>query len=478
MRSIYDELISYSQSSAYPFHMPGHKRNLSGDILNEISKIDLTEIDGFDNLHDAEGILLNAQNRAAQLYGATESFFLVNGSTCGILSAISACVPKGGWLMMGRNSHKSVYHAAYLLGLHTTYLYPKQVEGFSFCSGVTLEDVKSAYQAFIKNHPKEKISAVLITSPTYEGVVSEVKEISEYLHEKNIILIVDGAHGAHFGMVPELPEHSNQSGADIVINSTHKTLPAMTQTAILHLNGKFVDSGRLKRYLRIYQSSSPSYILMASIDRAVQWMQNNKEELFGNFLIKRRELNQHLKECERLKIFSDTQSDPCKLVISTRETCWTGKELYDRLRLNYGLQMEMMEEDYVVAILTIMDTEEGLKRLPKAVLEIDYEIDSEMVQGKKKIKSGVQWQNLHAKAYCTIEEAMLGNQEEISLIEANNRICAEYIYIYPPGIPILAPGEIIEETHIEVFKKMEENKLTIKGIYKNKLKVLCQQNGK
>lgn len=474
MRSIYDELISYSNSSSYPFHMPGHKRQLSGDVLNDVSKIDITEIDGFDNLHDADGILLEAQERAAKLYGADESFFLVNGSTCGILSAVSACLSRGDWLLMGRNSHKSAYNAAYLLGLKTAYLYPEQVKGFSFCAGITCREVRDAYKTFGEQHPGEKIKAVLITSPTYEGVVSEVKEISEFLHEKRIPLIVDGAHGAHFGMAEGLPAHSNQEGADLVINSTHKTLPAMTQTAILHVNGNLVHRDRLKRYLRIFQSSSPSYVLMASIDRAVQLLSENREKFFETFFARRRKLEQKLKSCKKLKIFSNPQSDPCKLVVSTEGTCWTGKKLYDQLRLNYGLQMEMAEEDYVVAILTIMDTEEGFGRLAEAILELDQKIESEMEQNCVKINRDVQWQCLHAKTACTIEEAMNRARESIPVCSASGRVSADYVYIYPPGIPILAPGEEIQKQHVTVLNEMMEKGFSVSGVSDCEMKVISR----
>lgn len=197
MDTLYEQLMAYSRTEAYPFHMPGHKRQLKGDILNDVSQIDITEIDGFDNLHDPKGIIREAQQRASVLYGAQESFFLVNGSTCGILSAIASCVPRGGWLMMARNCHKSVYHAALLGGLKTVYLYPPMEKNFSFCGGLDAEYIKKELDAFYEMHPGEKVHAVIITSPTYEGVMSDVKAIADFLHTRQIPLIVDEAHGAH-----------------------------------------------------------------------------------------------------------------------------------------------------------------------------------------------------------------------------------------------------------------------------------------
>ena len=252
-----EKLEEYSQSDYYPLHMPGHKRNIShfGDPF----RLDITEIDGFDNLHHAEGVLLEAQQRAAALYGAEESFYLINGSTCGILAAISACTKRGGRILMGRNCHKAAYHGVFLNGLKAAYLYPETdfVRGIN--GAVTPETVRKALR---EQHPE----AVFLTSPTYDGVVSDIRSIAEIVHKAGAILIVDEAHGAHFAMSPYFPESALSCGADLVINSLHKTMPSLTQTALLHVQGKRVDRERLKMYLGIYQSSSPSYVLMAGMD--------------------------------------------------------------------------------------------------------------------------------------------------------------------------------------------------------------------
>ena len=336
MSIIYDRLIEYSKGDAYPFHMPGHKRQLEGDLLNEISRIDITEIDGFDNLHDAEGMIHDAQIRAAKLYGAEESFLLINGSTCGILSAVAACVPSGGWLMMGRNCHKAVYNAALLGGLKTVYLQPKLKEGFSFCDGLHLEEIENSINEFYNSHPTEKLGAVILTSPTYEGILSEIREIAEFLHGRNIPLIVDEAHGAHLGLAENLAQNSCRQGADLVIHSLHKTMPSMTQTALLHVNGNFVDRRRLRRYLSIYQTSSPSYVLMASIDRALTMMAENGEEYFKLFLERKKKLLDALKSCKRIRVYQGDDVDVCKVVLSIKEGAASGKMLYDRTNLEKG----------------------------------------------------------------------------------------------------------------------------------------------
>ena len=479
MSKIYDSLIEYNKSNAYPFHMPGHKRHLCGDVLDEISQIDITEIDGFDNLHDAKGIIKEAQIRAARLYGAEESYFLINGSTCGILSAIAACVPNGGWLMMGRNCHKAVYHAALLGGLKTFYVYPQIEEGYSFCDGLHLDEIRDSVNKFYKLYPAEKISAVIITSPTYEGMLSEVQEIAAFLHEKRIPLIIDEAHGAHLGLAKQIPQNSCVLGADLVIHSLHKTLPAMTQTALLHVNGTLVDRQRLRRYLSIYQTSSPSYVLMASIDRALTIMEENGEDYFKLFLERKKKLLQTLQDCKIIRVYQGGYTDPCKLLLSTKGSLWTGKTLYDKLRLEYNLQMEMAAGDYVVAILTVMDSEEGFVRLQKAILELDDELDKEMTDSKNKVHS---CQNVErrekpsmlfkAEPEYTIAEALDRPHEEVPYMQAEGRVSADFVYLYPPGVPLLAPGEIITDDHICYLQKVQEQKLDLKGLKSNRISVL------
>lgn len=469
MDTIYDKLKEYSTTDAYPFHMPGHKRQLSGDILSDISQIDITEIDGFDDLHDPNGMLKEAQDKASALYGSEDSFFLVNGSTCGILSAIAACVPRDGWLMMARNCHKSVYHAALLGGFKTVYIYPEEEDGFSFCQGIKLDQIERAVRDFSKIHPGEKISALVLTSPTYEGVLSDVAQIVKFMHKKEIPVIVDEAHGAHLGLAQGIPENSCKAGADLVIHSLHKTLPAMTQTALLHVNGSLVNRDRLRHFLSIYQTSSPSYVLMASIDKAVTMMRENGEEYFHNFLQRRRKLMNALQGCKRLCVYQEEGIDPCKLVISTKGSKINGKMLYDTLRLKYGLQFEMAAGDYVVAILTVMDTEEGFQRLAQAILEIDAKTEAcrlpEITENIFKLpEAGVVY---------TIERASLEEAYRwMPYDQAKGRISGGFVFVYPPGIPILAPGERILPEHIQSLKRMQKQGLVIKGLRSSEIAVL------
>ena len=226
MKYLIDDLEEYAQSDYYPFHMPGHKRK-SLSFPNPY-EIDITEIDGFDNLHHATGMIKEAEVRGAELYHSKRCFFLVNGSTCGLLAAISAATRRGDKVLVARNCHKAVYHALYMNELQAEYLYPSITKN-GIQGQITAEQVQESL------YENPDAVAVILTSPTYEGIVSDVAKIAEVCHEHGIPLIVDEAHGAHFGFGGGFPENAVKLGADAVIMSLHKTLPSFTQTALLHL---------------------------------------------------------------------------------------------------------------------------------------------------------------------------------------------------------------------------------------------------
>lgn len=291
MGALYQKLEEYSHSDYYPYHMPGHKRQMQ---LFPGEAQDITEIEGFDNLHDAEGILRALQEKAAKICGASESFYLVNGSTAGILSAVSAAVPQGGKLLMVRNCHKAAYHAAYLRNLEVKYLWTGVQPDFGCALAPTVEQIEKALKE------DAEIQAVLIVSPTYEGLTADVAAIAKVVHEKGLPLIVDEAHGAHLGFHSFWAENSCRQGADLVIQSLHKTLPSPTQTAILHVSGNRIDRQRLKRFLRIYQSSSPSYLFMAAMEEALDRVSADREKLFGAFRENWLTMSEKLQNCRCL----------------------------------------------------------------------------------------------------------------------------------------------------------------------------------
>lgn len=463
---LYEQLSAYGASDFYPFHMPGHKRNFH--LLGDPYAIDITEIDGFDNLHHAETVLLEAQKRAAHLYGAEETFYLINGSTCGILSSVSACTKRGETILMARGCHKAAYHALLLNDLHAKYLYPSADMTRGILGAIRPEQVCSALEA----HPE--IHTVLITSPTYAGVVSDVRAIAEIVHEKGGILIVDEAHGAHFSMHPYFPQRALACGADLVINSVHKTLPALTQTALLHVQGPRVCRERLRKYLGIYQSSSPSYVFMAGIDRCIGLLERQGAELFETFVQRLEYLRASLSGMKKLHLVDGNEDglqafdyDRSKIVISTEESGITGAQLSELLRTRYHLEMEMDAPQYVTAITTIGDTGEGLARLGRALPEID----GELVRDEKSCSENAHFSPdlsvLMADAgeeVLSIAQAEDTGKRVVRLEESGGLVSGEFVYLYPPGIPFLAPGERIPKRLPEQLARCRELGLQLQGM--------------
>lgn len=460
--SLYEKLIQYSQSDYYPFHMPGHKRNPKADFLPY--QLDITEIDGFDNLHCAKGILKEAQQQAADLYGADESYFLINGSTSGLLAAISTVTSSSGKIIMARNCHKAAYHAAFLKQLETVYIYPELEPDYMIQGGI----LESILEEQLRRH--KDVQAVMITSPTYDGMVSDIKSIARVVHQYGIPLIVDEAHGAHFGFLNGvLPDSSIKNGADIVIHSMHKTLPSMTQTALLHVNGSLVDRRRLKRYLQIFQTSSPSYVMMAGMQKCVELLAQNAEQLFEHFIAMLAEFMKSMQALKHLHIFSYQDKmkkygiyhyDICKILIFTDHTNMTGKQLYDILLHTYHLQMEMAASNYVIAMTSIMDTRDGFKRLEKALLEIDEQLQESNTVLVEKENLIIEYPEVCMK----ISTAQEAKSIRVLLAQSAGFITAEYVYLYPPGIPILAPGEKIKDSIIKQVGYYKSAGLDILGL--------------
>ena len=462
--NLYDKLLQYQSSEMYPFHMPGHKRR-KDDFANPFL-IDITEIEGFDNLHHAEGILKDAQDRAAALYHSEETYFLVNGSTCGILAAVSACMTRGGKILMARNCHKAAYHAAYLRGLDIEYLYPEKEDIFGINGGIHEDIVEKALEEF------QDIQAVMITSPTYDGVVSNVEKIAQIVHRKGIPLIVDEAHGAHFGFHEYFPKSSVEMGADLVIHSLHKTLPSLTQTALLHVNGNRVDRECLRRFLDIYQTSSPSYVFMAGMDSCVCLLEKRGGELFESL---RRNLEVFYKQTESLGcIYLANHGlmgksgihdfDRSKLVISARNAGFTGNQLANLLRNRYHLELEMAGGSYGLALTSISDTEEGFLRLSEALKEIDACLENKIEKNTEKSTLTIEDIVIKNEVWCRIHEALESPGESVLLEKAEGKICREFVYLYPPGIPMLVPGEIISREVLGKIRRLVGEGYSVQGM--------------
>lgn len=465
--NLYDKLLDYSKSDVYPMHMPGHKRN--DQFLNHVNPylIDVTEIDGFDNLFHAEGILKEAMKRAAKLYGSKYSNFLLGGSSAGILSGISACTKKGDKVLVSRNCHKSVYNAIYLNELRPVYIYPQIDKDYGIDCGINPDEIK---EMLIKHND---IKLIIITSPTYEGVVSDIKGISDIAHEYNVPVFVDEAHGAHLGLHEYFPDNSIKLGADIVVHSLHKTLPSFTQTGLLHVNSSLVDYERVKEYLSIYQSTSPSYVLMAGIDRCIDLLSKKAYELFESYVKRIEDFYSKIGSLKHLRVIRRENDnffdfDPSKILISVRNTNISGMDLYKTLLDKYKVQVEMASKDYVIAMTSICDTDLGFNRLADALLEIDRELKEKYQKDNKNVKEALDFDlnTLYrdAEMVMTSFEAKNSKLEEIPFEMSKGRVTGEYIYLYPPGIPMLVPGERITSRHIIQLQRCRDLGLSVQGL--------------
>ena len=484
-----NRLKAYKDSRIYPFHMPGHKRLQLGGIKGETARsgmdfpnpffVDITEVEGFDNLHHAQGILKQSMEWAARVYGADRTWYLINGSTCGILASVCGCTRPGGHILMSRNCHKAAYHAAYINHLRTSYVYPQDLPGLGIQGGILPEDVEKA----LEEH--RDIQAVFIVSPTYDGVVSDVSKIADIVHRKGIPLIVDEAHGAHFRFGKWFPDSALDMGADAVIQSVHKTLPSLTQTALLHIKGNYVNSRNIERYLSIFQSSSPSYVFMASIENSIFVMDRMQRERDS---VQMKEYEAHLMDLRRrlasmknLRLVDRDivgmggvwDLDVSKIVVSTRGTALSGADLSSILREKYHLEMEMCGADYVTAITTVFDSPEGLQRLGDSLEEIDADVTG--TPGSR--EDGPAVYGMRAQARCSLREAMDSPCRPVRLKESEGQISAEFVYLYPPGIPILAPGENIARNILDVIEEYIKKGLPIQGPEDESLETLRVLSG-
>lgn len=436
---LYDKLKMYSESGVYPFHMPGHKRNtaLSDGIMPY--EIDLTEIDGFDNLHNAEGCILEVQNLAEKLYNVKKAFLLVNGATGGILSAVRAMTNRGDKVLVARNSHKSVYNALELCGLTPKYIVPKVDKEF----GINCSITPSLAEKAIRENPDAKL--LIITSPTYEGAVSDIKEISRIAHLHNVSVLVDEAHGAHFPFSDSFPVEAIQCGADVAVASLHKTLPSLTQTALLLTsNEELIDP--LAENLAIFETSSPSYIFMSAIEKCFEFCEN--ASAFDEYIKRLNSFNEKCKSLKKIKVLCYGNDevknhrffdfDISKITVSVRGLDINGTQLAEILRNDFKIEPEMVCSDYVLLISTVCDTDEGFARLINALQIIDSECS---VKELNACRYSITMPKIAVKP-CECS----GKDGEFCLLEHSiDKISLEYVWAYPPGIPIIAKGEIITQ---------------------------------
>lgn len=471
-------LRAYSEEQLKYFHVPGHK---GGNAFKKVGlqdfdigllNLDVTEVPGIDNLHCPENAIMEAQELAAKAFGAEHTFFLVNGTTAGIYSMIMAATNPGDKIIIPRNCHKSVTGAVILGKLHPIYISPEVDDKLSVASGISPDMVEKA----VIDNPAAK--AIVITNPTYYGVCTDLVTIAQIAHKHNMLLLVDEAHGAHFGFSKKLPKSALQCGADMVAQSTHKTLPSMTQSSMLHVKSSRIDINKLKLFLQLTQTTSPSHILLASLDAARFIMQQKGEELLENIINACECLRGEISGTKGLYCLGNKDVgrsgiydiDPTRITVNFRDMGINGIMAEQQLRSKFKLQVEMSDLYNIVAVCTVGDDASAIKKLSEALKAIAV---------NAKAKEGKDLENT-PNVYSRIPqmkllpgEAVYEQSEDILLSKSVGRICKEMIIPYPPGIPIIMPGEVITKEILEYASECLNKGIKINGTKDVSLKYIC-----
>ena len=446
-RPIVQALENFIANKPQSLHVPGHKNGLLSNLPNEIKRAliyDLTELTGLDDFHHPEEAILQAEQLLAKVYDADYSFFLVNGSTVGNLAMIYATCKPGDTVLVQRNAHKSIFHALELVGVNPVYLAPKWHEISKTAGCVQTETLQEA----LKRYPNAK--AVIFTYPTYYGVTTKdlAKQI-ELCHAEGIPVLVDEAHGAHFLVSNKLPPSALQLGADIVVQSAHKTLPAMTMASFLHMKSRLVSEQKVNHYLRMLQSSSPSYLLLASLDDARAYVATYTEADFTLFMEKRQQFVDSLQALTALQVVE--VDDTLKLLL--RAPGYTGFELKDALEKMH-VYVELADAQQVLLILPLLKHGESY---PFADLRIRVKEALIYLKGSpgtaQSLSSNFEMTAISQSelSFAEIEQA---EKEWIPYMRAIGRVAASTIIPYPPGIPLFVPGEKITVSKLSQLEEL------------------------
>jgi arginine/lysine/ornithine decarboxylase len=470
---LFEKLLELAARGNTSFHVPGHKNGRAYTEYSQFAQllnIDLTELPGLDDLHQPEGVIAQAQQMAARCFFAEHTFFLVNGSTVGNLALIMSVCQTGDLILVQRNAHQSILHGCMLANVRVVFLTPEWDEE----SGIPLHVSEHTIARAVQQFPEAKV--VFLTNPTYYGATQDLRPIAELVHQANMLLLVDEAHGAHLGYHPAWPRSAMQSGADAAVQSTHKMLASMTMSGMLHVQGTSVDCTRLQQVLRMLESSSPSYVLMASLDLARARLEERGEHAFSALKDDIDWFQQQLRSLDAPFIqtvqFDDEQAncvhDPCKIIL--KMSGMTGHQLQQALH-QHGCMSELADHQHVLLVLSIETTRADLQALLYALSLI-----------ASKHKSDVTTNPVHNGIINLINELRFTeNMEPISLSldwlheqkinryscrleECLGLISAQVITPYPPGIPLLFPGDKIQQSHLQWMQMMIDQGMRIHGL--------------
>lgn len=465
---LYDMLLDYSASRPIPFHMPGHVmgRGLDG-LLKGAGPLDITEIPGSDCLHDPDGVIKEAQELAARAFGAQKTYFSVNGSTVGIHAMIRAAVRPGGKILINRDAHRSALNAIALMKAEPVFILPQYDADARLNLGCRELDVKNA----LAEHPD--IQAVMVTRPNYYGVACPAKAMIDITHAAGIPFLVDEAHGAHFAFSERFPKPVLRLGADACVQSLHKTLPAMTQTALVHEGpSSRLGDGRLFQQLSMLQTTSPSYVLMASMDIARDIMEREGARLYEALFERIDAFERELAGIAGVRrVAPDApgiETDFSRIVLSFRPCGLSGYQAERILRESSGIVAEMADPDHVVLIATPFHTDADFEALLRGIREAVRHGNGPMDDPLRFMKAP---EGLPEKAM-NLGDALERPVESVELAQSAGRISASAITPYPPGIPLVIPGEIISRELVRYLSEIQGSGGRVHGIMDGRVLVI------
>ena len=455
---VFDALKNLMEENSVSFHMPGHKgKNTLINWGDYIPYIDTTEVEGMDNLLEPRGIIQDSQDYAAEVFGSKATYYAVNGSTGSIYIALAAITKPGDKVLIQRNCHKAVYNALILNRIQPVYLYPNYNENHNVLTGLYPEDVDEALKA------DPEIKAVVITYPNYYGVCSDLKSIADIVHKYNKVLMVDEAHGPHFTFNDKLPVSALKAGADIVINSTHKTLPSFTQTSMIHVGTDRVDLNKLRDRYQLYTTTSPSYLFTLSNELAVSYMDSQEGRERLEWSIKKvDEVIERLNKIPRVEVFTGDPDDPTIYSKDNTKILITidgirGSMVKKKLRTDYNIRLEMADFYYALILTSLMNDDDDYEKVIAAIEDL----------AKNTPYEEINWVNVKMptpKIIIRPADAYYGKKEQVKLKDAIGRVSAAPIIPYPPGIPLIVPGEEITQEIYEHVLFLMDNGIEIVGL--------------
>ncbi|MFO7160124.1 MAG: aminotransferase class V-fold PLP-dependent enzyme [[Clostridium] cellulosi] len=428
-------LLEYSRRQPARFHMPGHKGVSShlSEIFGQALGFDVTELPETDNLFENEGAILEAEKLAAAFYGCRETLFSAGGSTLCIQAMLRLVSKDGGKVICARNIHRSVVNTMALLGLEPVWVYPRPFEGSALPGSIAPEDIETAAVS------NTDAVAVFITSPDYYGIISDIKGISEVCKRHNLTLLVDNAHGAHLKLVGK-KMHPIENGADMTCDSAHKTLPALTGGAFLHINSPRFSKSDGKAAMTLFGSTSPSYLIMLSLDLARAWMEKDGNVAFEGLIEKVKSIREL---CDSLGFFTPKEAvfDPTRIVIDTASCGINGNSAALLFREN-GISLEMSDERHLVLIPSPFNSDEDFERLKKAIC---------LLERSKGIPPG-KYYNVVPETVMPLKQAVFADSETVSVDNCIGRIAAQAVCPCPPCVPLVMPGELISHEIASAIK--------------------------